>query len=85
MVCSAMAQSANELRPGERVRVVRQDGERAKLAVYGYRLHEHYGDDGVVTAVVDSERGTRYVVRFDRYGRDALAYRRGELRRVPSA
>lgn len=80
-----MSQAANELRPGERVRVTRQDGERAKLAVYGYRLHEHYGDEGVVTAVVESERGTRYIVRFDRYGRDALPYRREELRLVTTA
>lgn len=80
-----MSQSARELRPGERVRVVRQDGERAKLAVYGYRLHEHYGDDGVVTAVVESEQGVRYVVRFDDYGRDALPYHRGELQRVDAA
>ena len=80
-----MSQSTRELRPGERVRVAHQDGERAKLAVYGYRLHRHYGDDGVVTAVVESDRGARYVVRFDKYGRDALPYRREELRRVPTA
>ncbi|WP_232685847.1 hypothetical protein [Halobacterium zhouii] len=77
-----MPQGAGELRLGERVRVTRQDGERAKLAVYGYRLHEHYGDDGVVTGVVESEHGMRYVVRFDEYGRDALPYHREELRRV---
>lgn len=80
-----MSQSTRELRPGEQVRVVRQDGERAKLAVYGYRLHEHYGDHGVVTAVVETDHGTRYVVRFDDYGRDALPYRREELRRVDTA
>lgn len=80
-----MPKASRDLRPGERVQVTRQDAERAKLAVYGYRLHEHYGDDGVVTAVVEGEEETRYVVRFDDYGRDALPYRREELQRVETA
>lgn len=80
-----MPKASRDLRPGERVQVTRQDAERAKLAVYGYRLHEHYGDDGVVTAIVEGEEETRYVVRFDDYGRDSLPYRREELQRVETA
>ncbi|MFC3476872.1 DUF1918 domain-containing protein [Halobacterium litoreum] len=67
------------LRRGENVRVARQDPEKAKLAVYGYDHHQHFGDDGVVTEIRETEDGTWYVVRFDDYGRDAVAYRAHEL------
>lgn len=67
------------LRRGEPVRVARQDASKAKLAVYGYEQYRHYGDDGVVTEIRETDRGTWYVVRFDEYGRDAVAYRPQEL------
>jgi len=76
-----MAQT-EQLRRGVPVRVARQDPEKAKLAVYGYDYHAHYGDFGVVTDVRQTDSGTWYVVRFDEYGLDALPYRPKELEPV---
>jgi|AntDeeMetageno51_2_1112566.scaffolds.fasta_scaffold05990_2 hypothetical protein len=76
-----MARS-ERLRRGVPVRVARQDPQKAKLAVYGYDHHEHYGDAGVVTDVRETDAGTWYVVRFDEYGWDALPYRSDELEPV---
>ncbi|MFB6073166.1 MAG: hypothetical protein ABEJ88_09385 [Halobacterium sp.] len=72
-------QQHDDIRRGKAVRVARQDAEKAKLAVYGYDQHQHYGDDGVVTDVKETDDGTWYVVRFDEYGRDAVPYRPREL------
>lgn len=71
-----------ELRRGKQVRVARQDAEKAKLALYGYDWHEHFGEDGVVTDVRETDNGRWYVVRFDDYGRDAVPYTPEELEPV---
>ncbi|MFB6269951.1 MAG: hypothetical protein ABEH83_08415 [Halobacterium sp.] len=77
-----MAQTERGLRRGQRVRVVRQSADKAKLAVCGYERHEHFGEDGVVTDVRDTDDATWYVVRFDDYGHDAVPYRQDELEPV---
>jgi hypothetical protein len=77
-----MARSKSDLRLGQPVRVTRQSAEKAKLAVHGYDHHQHFGDDGVVTDVRDTDDGVWYVVRFDDYGHDAVPYRHDELKRV---
>lgn len=74
--------NTGHLRRGTSVRIARQDPKKAKLAVYGYDHHEHFGDDGVVTDVRQTDSGTWYVVRFDEYGWDALPYRPDELETV---
>jgi hypothetical protein len=73
-----MAQKT-ELRRGKRVRVARQDADKAKLALYGYDRHEHFGEDGVVTDVRETDSGKWFVVRFDDYGREAVPYTPEEL------
>lgn len=77
-----MAQIEQGLRRGQRVRVVRQSADKAKLAVCGYERHEHFGEDGVVTDVRRTDDGTWYIVRFDEYGHDAVPYRQDELEPV---
>lgn len=77
-----MAQTERELRRGRPVRVVRQSADKAKLAVYGYERHQHFGDEGVVTDLRRTDDGVWYVVRFDDYGHDAVPYRHDELEPV---
>ena len=74
-----MAQRQRGLRRGQRVRVVRQSADKAKLAVCGYERHEHFDEDGVVTDVRQTGDGAWYIVRFDEYGHDAVPYRQDEL------
>jgi hypothetical protein len=77
-----MAQAERELRRGQSVRVVRQSADKAKLAVYGYERHQHFGDAGVVTDVRRTDDGKWYLVRFDDYGHDIVPYRPEELERA---
>lgn len=66
-------------RPGTTVRVARLDPNRAKLAVCGYSLHEHYGRTGVVTDTVTRGGTLHYVVRFDKLGSERETFSADEL------
>lgn len=70
-------------RRGTPVRVTRQSADRAKLAIFGFPLHEHYGDVGRVTDVEEGPAGIRYEVRFDRYGDERLVFEEDELEPAP--
>ena len=69
--------------PGTPVRVTRQSAVRAKLALFDYPLHEHFGDVGRVTSVEETPRAVRYEVRFDPYGDDRLVFDEQELEPAP--
>lgn len=80
-IALAMSLEGPRFRPGMQVRVARQSADRAKLAVFGFPLHEHFGDVG---RVVDIDDGpiVRYEVRFDDHGEERLVFAEDELEPV---
>jgi hypothetical protein len=78
-----MAAERTQFRPGTPVRVTRQTATRAKLAIFGFPLHEHFGDVGHVTTVEDGPTSVRYEVRFDPYGDECLVFDETELEPAP--